>query len=395
MLEEPPVRGRIPRLARRHDCSKRGEVGLGLSVRDERAYEGRRTAKDGYALPLDQLPKPVGRLVGRSLREDEPAAERAASDHLPRAHDPTHVGCKEDDVVLVRVGLVGDLAGDGNEEPALDVDDALRLAGRSGRVREEVGVLRIELEGRECSGTEVDVVPGSSGARPGDDVLDRRCGASRLLDRRPHVEPLATAERSVGGDHNLGLGVLEALEHGGCGKSGEDRHLDSADVRTGVGCDGDLGAHRHVQGDAVAGLDPEANQPLGETRDIARELCERELAAFAVLAREDRSDFVWASLRPPMHAVPRDVDLAAHEPGRPFRPARQVENAVPGPEEVEGHVLDRRRPEPVRILLRSALELPIVVEPVAAHEPDDVRSLERFLGRIPDDFGHDSSLRVW
>src|SRR4029078_7995338 len=42
----------------------------------------------------------------------------------PRAHDPAHVGGKVQDVALVHVGLLRDLACDRDEEAALHVHDA-------------------------------------------------------------------------------------------------------------------------------------------------------------------------------------------------------------------------------------------------------------------------------
>jgi hypothetical protein len=68
-------------------------------------------------------------LVGRSLGEDEAAAERPPADDRPGAHDPAHVRREEDDVVLVPVGLVGDLPGDRDQEAALHVEDTFGLSG--------------------------------------------------------------------------------------------------------------------------------------------------------------------------------------------------------------------------------------------------------------------------
>ena len=76
--------------------------------------------------------------VGGALHEHDRAAERADADDRPRPHDPAHVGREMHDVALVHVGLVGGLARDRDEEAALDVQDALRLAGRARGVGQEV-----------------------------------------------------------------------------------------------------------------------------------------------------------------------------------------------------------------------------------------------------------------
>ena len=75
------------------------------------------------------------RPVGRALGEDDRAAERADADDRPRPHDPAHVGGEVHDVALVHVGLVADLARDRDEEAALHVHDALRLARSCRRCR--------------------------------------------------------------------------------------------------------------------------------------------------------------------------------------------------------------------------------------------------------------------
>src|SRR6185436_7745122 len=52
--------------------------------------------------------------------------------------------------------------------------------------------------------------------------------------------------------------------------------------------------------------------------------------------------------------------------------------------EVEAHVLDRRRPEPLRVLLRAPHQLPVILVAVPAHEPRDVRVLESARVGAPD-----------
>ena len=121
----------------------------GSSARDERGREAER--RD--ALLLDRLPEPVGRgQSGAPSAKTIVAAERADADDRPWAHDPAHVGGEVHDVALVHVGLVGGLARDRDEEAALHVHDALRLPGRARRVREEVRVLRVDLERRQLAG---------------------------------------------------------------------------------------------------------------------------------------------------------------------------------------------------------------------------------------------------
>jgi hypothetical protein len=68
---------------------------------------------------------------------------------------------------------------------------------------------------------------------------------------------------------------------------------------------------------------------------------------------------------------------------------RQIHDLLPRLGELEAHILDRGRPEPLRVLLRTPHELPVVVDAVSAHEPNDVRVLEHGLVGLPDELcGH-------
>ena len=127
--------------------------------------------------------------------------------------------------------------------------------------------------------------------------------AHRLLEDREHRHGLAAPRRLGLRDHDLRLARLEPLRDGGRGEAGEDRHLDRADVRDRVRGDRDLGRHRQEDRDAVARLDAERDELLGEPRHVARELGERQLAARAVLAEPDRGDRVRPALGPAVDAV--------------------------------------------------------------------------------------------
>ena len=234
------------------------------------------------------------RPVRRALRVDDRGAHRAAADHRPRPHDPAHVGGEVDDVARTRVGLVADLARDRDEKAALDVQHALRPPGRAGRVREQVRVLRVDGERLELARA----VGEQLVERREHDVLERRRVSPRFLERREHRNLTAAAQRALDGDRDLRLGVGEPLGDGGRREAGEDRHLHGADVRAGVRRDGDLRRHGQVDDDAVAGLDAEPHERLGEPRHLRRELGERQLAPRAVLAAEHRCRRRRAARRP-------------------------------------------------------------------------------------------------
>jgi hypothetical protein len=352
-------------------------------VRDQRTRQGGGDAEHGHALLLDQPPHAVGREVGGAFREDERGTDGVAADHGPRAHDPAHVGHEVDDVVGASVGLVGDLARDRDEEAALDVQHALRCPGRPGRIGQEIGRLGVELGRRQLTRPACDeLVPGRD-----DDMLERRRLAPGLLEDLEHRHLATAPQRRPRGDRDLGFGCLQSLRDGRRGEAGEDRHLNCADVRAGVRGDRDLGSHRQKERDTISLRDAELDERLRQARHLVRQCAERQRAPGAVFAETDGRDRVRPRSRPAVHAVPGDVDLAADEPGRPLGPAREVDDLVPGPEELEAEVLDHGGPEPLGLLLRAAHELPVVVEPVPAHEAHDVGPLEGGLVGLPDERG--------
>ena len=181
VLGQPPVRLGVPRLARRDEGAQRREVGGRVAVGQQRARQRRREPERGDALLLDDAPEAVRRgPVGSALREDDRAAERADADDGPRAHDPAHVGGEVHDVAFVHVGLVGGLAGDRDEEPALHVQHALRLAGRPGGVGQQVRRLGVDLERRQAARPAVEL------ERREHDVRLRARRADRLLEDLEH-----------------------------------------------------------------------------------------------------------------------------------------------------------------------------------------------------------------
>src|SRR5215212_8298950 len=107
-----------------------------------------------------------------------------------------------------------------------------------------------------------------------------------------------------------------------------------------------LGRHGEVRRDDIALCDAERRQAFCKPRDLSRQLAVRERRAVAVLALPDRGLSVrLIALCPAMYAVPRKVQPAADEPGRPLEAARDVDDLAPRPRELEAEILDDRRPE--------------------------------------------------
>ena len=279
-----------------------------------------------------------------------------------------------DDVVRPGVRLVGDLPRDRDEEPALHVQHALRQPGRPGGVGQQVGMLRVDLQRLELAARARDrlvpepVAPGlhrdlAPQPPPNDHVLHRGRLLQRRVDELLHRHLAASPQRAVRGHDDLRLGVPQPRSHSRSREPGEDRHLHRAEVRAGVRRDRDFRRHRQEQRDPVARLDPQGSERLGEPCHRTRELGVRQSRPRPVLALPHRGQGVGPRpTRPPVHAVPGQVQPPADEPGRPLRPPREVAHLVPRARELQSHVRDRLGPEALWLLGREPHELPVVVE---------------------------------
>ncbi len=139
-----------------------------------------------------------------------------------------------------------------------------------------------------------DHVDGRAGAPVDDDVLDGGAGGHGFVDGALELDFVAAAVARVLGDDGDAAGVVDAVGDGVGGESAEDDGVDGADARAGEQGDGELGRHAHVDGDAIAFLDAEGLEGVGEFLDFGVELGVGEAANFAGLALPDEGGFVGA-----------------------------------------------------------------------------------------------------
>ena len=126
---------------------------------------------------------------------------------------------------------------------------------------------------------------------------------------------LAAPVAAVGGDQDLRAAVVDAARQGLRREATEDDRVRRPDPRTGQHRDRQLGDHRHVDGDPVAGLDAEFLERVGGLADLALEIAEGEGPGVARLADPVIGDLVAEpSLDVTVDAVVGDVQLAAGEP---------------------------------------------------------------------------------
>ncbi|MDQ1169977.1 hypothetical protein QE392_001781 [Microbacterium proteolyticum] len=298
--------------------------------------DGRRSGvEDGDAVLLDQLPPASGmRRVGGSLVQQlrRAVGERSVR-HIRVAGDPADVGRAPVHIGL-GVHVVDDAVGERRlrEIAARGVQDALRFPRRPRGVKDEQRRLgregpRLVLGGRLRDDVvpphvpligPLDLVPP---ALDDDHMLDGLLDAGAvaigegLVDRGLEGGHLALAPPAVGGDHDLGAGVIDPGAETVGGEAPEDHRVHRSDPGDGEhGCDG-LRDHRQVQGDAIALLDTEPGEHVREALDLGRELGVRDVAGVAGLALPAEGDaLAVARLHMPIEAVVGDVQFAIGEP---------------------------------------------------------------------------------
>ena len=113
-----------------------------------------------------------------------------------------------------------------------------------------------------------------------DGVRGRRPASTAGLSRAGAPAPVA----AVGGDDDLGLGVVDPVDDRVGREAAEDARVGGADAGAGQHGDRQLGDHRHVDGDPVAPLDAEALEHVGEPADLVEQLGVGDGAGVARLA---------------------------------------------------------------------------------------------------------------
>ena len=178
--------------------------------------------------------------------------------------------------------------------------------------------------GRDVGGSHLVVVPDVAALGHGhvavdalhdDDLLHRGRPADGLVGVGLGSRRLGAAVALVGADEHLGAAVVDAGLEGVGAEAAEHHHVDGADARARQHDDGQLGDHRHVEGDTVALLHAVLLQHVGEPADLVEELLVGVRRGVARVALEDDGRLVTlARLDPTVETVVARVELAAQEP---------------------------------------------------------------------------------
>ena len=222
------------------------------------------------------------------------------------------VGDPVQDLAGVQVHLVRDLLGDLHQEPAVDVQHALRPAGRAARVADEQRMLAVERV-RSRSGR---AAPASSSSQP----TSRRTRRRRRVG--PEPPPRHDALDAPGGVRGaaavslIGTGeplrsdpsaVISTRQPASAESSrdrigaeaAEDRHPDRAELRARHDRRHGLDRHRHEDADRVASTArPSERSPFASRSVMRAELRVGGAADLAVLGLPDRRRRPRAFARP-------------------------------------------------------------------------------------------------
>ena len=155
----------------------------------------------------------------------------------------------------------------------------------------------------------------AAGAANDDDLLHAGRLGKALVDRDLERDFLAAPPTAISCDHDLRLSIVVAVGHRICREPAEDDGVRRPNAGTGEHRDRQLGDHRHVERDAVAGLDAQPNQHVGELADLAMQVLIGQHASVAGLPFPDDRRLVLPPCRQvPIDAVVTGIRLPADEP---------------------------------------------------------------------------------
>ena len=205
-------------------------MGVFFAVAHEHTHQGRGGEDDVDAIFLDDFVEDVGAgEVGCALAEDGGGpGDEGSVDDVAVAHDPANVGGTPENVVVLHVPEGLEMVVGPHHVTAVDVLNALGLAGGAAGVEDVKGVFGFhDLGGAVDSAggqqfVEVDFL-GAQGRpfdrlrmigffpAPNDDMFKEVQARNRVVGYALEVNPVAPAVTGVAGDEGLGLGVEDAV----------------------------------------------------------------------------------------------------------------------------------------------------------------------------------------
>ena len=274
-------------------------------------------------------PAVLVRPVRRTLVEDPGGSVgQGAVNDIAVPGDPADVGRAPVDVLLL--GIEDPLVSQGSPQQIAcgGVQNALGLGRGARGVKNEQRVLRVHglglAVGRDIFDRPVPPdVPGlvhlhrSRLPDPSNHhhLLDTGAALQGLVDVSFERNDLTAAVAPVGGDHQLGLRVVDPVPQGFGAESPEDHAVGGADSGASQQGDGQFRDHGHVDGDPVTLPDPQPLHGIGEPVDLPVEVGIGQHPLLPGFSLPDEGGLV-APPAPnvPVQAVDGNVYLTAHKP---------------------------------------------------------------------------------
>ncbi len=289
---------------------------------------GGRGIEDGDLVLVHDLPEAGDiRVIGDALEhEGDGPVGQGSIDDVGVAGDPTHVRGAPIDLPLPIVE--GVLVGHGGEDQvaARGMQHTLGLAGGTGGIEDEQGVLGVHcLRWTVLGGGRhgllvpeiaalgpVDCTAGAFYHQHGAQVRALGQGGIRVLLQGYRV---AAADALIGGNQGPAVGVQDPIAQGIGGEAAEDHGVDGADPRARQHGDRGLRDHGHIDANPVALPDAAGFEHITQLAYLPVQLAVGELAVLSgIVAFPQDGGLIAAGVQVAVEAVVSDVQLATFEP---------------------------------------------------------------------------------
>src|ERR1019366_2503828 len=213
------------------------------------------------------------------------------------SHDPAGVGGVPENVLLVYIEERAQVVGRAHHEATVHVHYALWLPGGSRGIEDEERIFAVhffggafarELHQRE----EVDFTLArgfelSLASLEDDNVLDKLETVDSFIDNGLQGHGFATPISTFSGNNHLRRRIFNTVAKGGVPETGIDHGMNCANPRTGEHGDDAFDRQRHINDHAVALVDVDGTQSIGETAHHAIKLAVGDHPLRAVFAKID------------------------------------------------------------------------------------------------------------
>ena len=254
---------------------------------DEGADRGGGGVENRHAVFFDHVPEAAG--IGRSgrtlIHQGGGSVGQGAVDDVAVARNPAHIGGTPIDIGVFDVERPFERHVGVEVVARCGVDNSLGFAGAAGGVEHKQQVFAVHrLGGAIGAGVLLQVVPPMVAARLHVNVLSGALHDQHVFDAGGGVVFEGAidlhfqghggifAEAPIGGDHQFGLGIVQAIAQGFGAEPTKHDAVGRANAGTGQHGDRRFRDHRHVNPNDVAFLRAEGFQDVGKLANFPMQL---------------------------------------------------------------------------------------------------------------------------